>query len=358
MQLGAPMRFAADHDRGDPSDQTATRDGDAAHRSIRFGGMEERRLGSSDVTVSTLGLGCNNVGGWLARLDVGATRALVDAALDVGVTFLDTADVYGDEGSSERILGEVLKGRRDRVVLATKFGFEAGDLYGDSPGPGGSAAYVRRAAEASLARLQTDWIDVYYYHWPDGVTPIAETLAAMGELVDAGKVRAIGCSNFSAEQLREAEDVATSTGTHRFVGLQNEYSLLRREAEDELLPLCAESCIGFVPYFPLASGLLTGKYGGNCEARPGARLAEGKEVGGMSVSESSLRSVSTLEAFARDHGRSLLELALSSLASRPGVASVLAGASSAAQVRDNAAAATWRLTDRELADLSRLTATF
>lgn len=208
--------------------------------------MEQRRLGTSELQVGVLGLGCNNLGGWLARLDVAGTRALVDAAVDVGVTFLDTADVYGGDGSSERILGEVLEGRRERVVLATKFGADAGDLYGDPVGARGSAAYVRRAVDASLARLRTDWIDLYYYHRPDGETPIAETLGAMADLVDEGKVRAIGCSNLTAEQLREADEVARATGRHRFVALQNEYSLLRRDAEDAELPACAQLDVAFV----------------------------------------------------------------------------------------------------------------
>jgi aryl-alcohol dehydrogenase-like predicted oxidoreductase len=303
--------------------------------------VETRRLGGSSIDVSVVGLGCNNFGG---RLDFAGTRAVVEAALAAGITFFDTADVYGERGGSERFLGEILEGRRDRVVLATKFGWDAG-LAGDPPG---SSAYVRRALEASLERLRTEYVDLYYYHRPDGVTPLAETLEAMHELVDDGRVRAIACSNLNTDQLREAHAYAVESGPE-IAALQNQYSLLERGAETELLPLCREYGIGFVPYFPLASGLLTGKYrrgqpppsGSRLESRPDARADE------------RLERVEALEEFATARGHTLLELAIGSLASQPGVVSVIAGAMTPDQVRANAAAA-WTLADRDLQELDAI----
>jgi aryl-alcohol dehydrogenase-like predicted oxidoreductase len=303
----------------------------------RLASVEQRRLGGSDVHVSLVGLGCNNFGG---RLDFEGTRAVVEAALDVGITFFDTADVYGSEGRSERFLGEILEGRRDRAVIATKFGHDVG-LGGE---PRGTRSYLRRALEASLERLRTDRVDLYYYHRPDGVTPIAETLDALWELVHEGRVRAVGCSNLNATQLREAADFARISGRPQIAALQNRYNLLEREAEEEILPLCRELGIGFVPYFPLASGLLTGKYrpgepppaGSRLESRPEARSAE------------RLERVEALEAFAAKRGRTLLELGIGALASQPEVASVIAGATTPEQVRANAGAL-WMLADDELA---------
>ena len=303
--------------------------------------MERRSLGTASIDVSVVGLGCNNFGG---RLDFVGTRAVVEAALAAGVTFFDTADVYGERGGSERFLGEILEGRRDRVVLATKFGWEA-RLFS---GPPGSRSSVRRALEASLERLRTDHVDLYYYHRPDGVTPLAETLAAMHELVDDGRVRAIGCSNLNAEQLREAHAYAVES-RREIAALQNQYSLLERGAETEVLPLCLEYRIGFIPYFPLASGLLTGKYrrvqpapsGSRLENRPDARADE------------RLEQVEALEEFATARGHTLLELAIGSLASRPGVVSVIAGAMTPDQVRANAAAA-WRLAGHDLDELDAI----
>jgi aryl-alcohol dehydrogenase-like predicted oxidoreductase len=301
--------------------------------------VEKRRLGGSSIEVSVVGLGCNNFGG---RLDFAGTRAVVEAALEAGVTFFDTADVYGERGGSERYLGEILQERRDRVVLATKFGWTGGD------GPQGSRRFLRRALEASLDRLRTDHVDLYYYHRHDGVTPLAETLEAMHELVDEGRVRAIGCSNLTAEQLRDAHGYALESG-REIAALQNQYSLLERGAETEVLPLCREYGIGFVPYFPLASGLLTGKYrrgqpppsGSRLESRPDARADE------------RLERVEALEEFASARGHTLLELAIGSLASQPGVVSVIAGAMTPDQVRANAAAA-WRLADRDLQELDAI----
>ena len=303
--------------------------------------MELRQVGDSDLSVSKLGLGGNNFG---RRIDLEATRAVVEAALDAGINFIDTAERYGD-GKSERFLGEILRGRRESVVIATKFG-------GGPPGgkPRGTRAYIRGALEGSLERLQTDYIDLYYYHAPDGVTPIAETLAALHDVVQQGKVRWIGCSNFSAEELREADAVAGSRRTSRFVALQNQYSLLERDADSDVLPLCRELNIGFVPYFPLVSGLLTGKYRRAAEPPPGTRLSSRSEL----LSDETFDAVDRLTAFAQERGRLLHELALSALASTPGVASVLVGATSPEQVRTNAAAAEWNVPPDELAAIPRI----
>jgi aryl-alcohol dehydrogenase-like predicted oxidoreductase len=298
--------------------------------------MELRRLGTSDLTVSAIGLGCNNFG---RVVDLAGTRAVVDAALDAGITFLDTAERYGD-GDSERFLGEALRGRRAEVVLATKFG-------GGVPG-GGSAEYIWNAVEGSLERLQTDYIDLLYYHRPDGVTPIAETLAALDELVQQGKVRAIGCSNFSAEQLAEADEAAGTTS--RFCALQNQYSLLQRDADADVLPLCRELDVGFVAYFPLASGLLTGKYKRGEAPAEGTRLARGA---GELLSDGTFDEVDRLTAFAEERGRSLHELAIGAVTSTPGVASALVGATTPEQVRENAAV-DWHLRSEELSAIPRI----
>ena len=301
--------------------------------------MRTELLGDSGLLVSRVGLGCNNFGG---RLDLERTRDVVDAALDAGVTFFDTADIYGSRGGSERLLGELLQGRRDRVVLATKFGMDMGD------GPNGSAEYVQRAIRASLERLQTDHVDLYYYHRPDGVTPIGETLAAMQELVEDGLVRAIGCSNFSAAQLTEADELARTSGMPGFVAVQNQYSLLERDAEEDALPVALELGIAFIPYFPLASGLLTGKY------RRGEPRPEGTRLAGREIDDTTFDRLEALEAFAHDRGLSLHELAIAALASQPGIPSVIAGATSAEQVRANAVAADRELSPDDLAALARL----
>ncbi len=300
--------------------------------------MESTRLG--ELQVPRVGLGCNNFG---SRLDLEATRAVVDAAIDAGVTFLDTADIYGGRGGSERQLGEILRGRRDEVVLATKFGMD----MGDGTTARGAPSYVRSAVGSSLARLQVDHVDLLYYHRPDGVTPIAETLGAMDELVREGKTRAIGCSNLTLEQLDEATRAVSEHGLAPLAALQNEYSLLRRSAESDVLPRCHELGIGFVPYFPLASGLLTGKYHRDEPAPPGSRL-EGRLD---AYSDEDFDAVEALTTFARERGHSLLELAISALASRPGVSSVIAGATSAEQVRANAAAGAWQLDPATLRQL-------
>jgi len=303
--------------------------------------MRTRRLGSSDLEVTVVGLGCNNFGG---RIDEAASRAVIDAALEVGVTFFDTADVYGNKGGSEEIIGRALAGRRDQVVLATKFGHDLGD--GETAR--GARPYVRKAVEASLRRLQTDWIDLYQYHLPDGVTPVDETLAALDELVQEGTVRAIGSSNFTAQMVEEGAAVAAERGLTPFAGEQSEYSWLVREAEDELLPACERLGVGFIPYFPLASGLLTGKY------RRGEPAPAGTRLHGRELEDAHLDRVEQLQVFAAERGVTLLDVALGGLAAVPGVASVIAGATKADQVRANAAAGAWEPSADDLAALRAL----
>jgi aryl-alcohol dehydrogenase-like predicted oxidoreductase len=300
--------------------------------------VERVSLGDSGLTVSRVGLGCNNFGG---RIDLAATRAVVDAALDAGVTFFDTAAVYGNGGDSERFLGEILEGRRDRVVLATKFGW--GSESGD-----GRADTARASLEESLERLRTQYVDLYYLHKPDASTPIAETLGALDELVRDGKARALGCSNFSAEQLADADRVAGELGTARFTVLQNHYNLLRRDDDADVLPLSRELGVAYIPYFPLASGLLTGKYRRGEPAPAGTRL-EGREI-----EDERFDRIERLAAFAEERGRSLHELAMSALASTPGIGSIISGATTPEQVRSNAAASSWELPPDELATLSEI----
>jgi aryl-alcohol dehydrogenase-like predicted oxidoreductase len=287
--------------------------------------MRTRRLGGSDLEVTVVGLGCNNFGG---RIDEHATRAVVDASLDAGITFFDTADSYGGRGASETFLGRILAGRRNRVVLATKFGSD----MSDGERARGSRAYVRRAVEASLARLQTDWIDLYQYHRPDGVTPIEETLGALDELIEEGKIRASGSSNFTAAMVEDARAAAAARGLRPFESEQSEYSWLRRDAERELLPTCERLGVGFIPYFPLASGLLTGKY------RRGEPAPEGARLHGRRIDDADYDRLERLEEFARVRGVSLLDVAIGGLAAVSGVASVIAGATRPEQVRANAIA--------------------
>ncbi|MFL5936036.1 MAG: aldo/keto reductase [Gaiellaceae bacterium] len=279
------------------------------------------------IELSRVGLGTNNFG---RRLDRAHSIEVVHAALDSGVTHIDTANIYGG-GESERFIGEALEGRRGDAFLATKFGM--------GEGGNGSPEYVREALEASLGSLRTDYVDLLYYHRPDGVTPIAETLGAMHELVEEGKVRHLGVSNMDAAQLREGAAAAP------VAVVQNRYSLLERGAEEEVLPACAELGIGFVPYFPLASGLLTGKY------RRGEPAPQGTRLEGQEIDDETYDRIEALERFAAERGRSLLELAFGALASRPEIVSVIAGATSPEQVRSNAAAASWQLTPEELASL-------
>lgn len=303
--------------------------------------MEKRRIGS--LQVSVVGLGCNNFG-W--RLDADATANVVHAALDAGVNFLDTADIYGGT-KSEEYLGRALRGRRKQVVLATKFGMKV-----DEHRHGAKPAYVRQAAEDSLRRLATDYIDLYQLHQPDPQTPIADTLAVLDELVKAGKVREIGCSNFSAQQIQDAE-AAVRAGAAPFVSVQNEYSLLHRDPEREVLPECQRLGLAFLPYFPLANGLLTGKYRAGRPAPQGTRISTTERFGKL-LSQRNLQIVETLVRFAESRGHTILELAFSWLLARPAVASVIAGATSAQQIRSNAAANAWKLTPADLAEVERI----
>jgi aryl-alcohol dehydrogenase-like predicted oxidoreductase len=305
--------------------------------------MRLRRLGSDGPEVSAVGLGCNNFG---MRVDLEGTRAVVDAALDAGVTLIDTADIYGGKGGSESFLGEVLEGRRDRVVLATKFG---GDM-GDGTRARGSREYIRKAVEGSLQRLRTDYIDLYQYHTPDHVTPFEETFGALDELVREGKVRYVGHSNLEAAQVEEIDALARERGWARPVSAQNRYSLLHRDAEQELLPTCERLGIGVLPYFPLASGLLTGKYRRGQPRPEGTRLATRDEV----FTDETFDRLEAFEAFAEQRGVSLLSVAIGGLLAQPAIASVIAGATKPDQVRANAAAGQWEPSPDDLAALNAL----
>ena len=301
--------------------------------------MRERFV-ASGLVVSVVGVGCNNFG-W--RLDEAASRAVVDAAIDAGITLFDTAETYGD-GQSEEFLGRAVAGRRDRVVIATKFGWGKG--RGDNEVARGRPDYIRGAIERSLRRLGTDYVDLYQYHRPDGVTPIGETLGAMDELVDEGKVRFIGSSNFSGAQVAEAEAVSASHNLQRFVTAQNRYSWLERDAEQDVIPACVEHGISLLPYYPLASGLLTGKY------RRGEPEPEGTRLSGrVDVSEAQWDRIEGLASWGAERGLSLLDVAMGGLAAQPAVCSVIAGAMNPTQVRANAAAGTWEPTEEELAQI-------
>jgi aryl-alcohol dehydrogenase-like predicted oxidoreductase len=305
--------------------------------------MRTRRLGAEGPEVSVVGLGTNNFG---MRLDLDGTRAVVDAALDAGVTLIDTADIYGDKGGSESFLGEVLEGRRDRVVIATKFGAD----MGDGEEARGSRAYIRKAIDASLARLRTDYVDVYQYHTPDRSTPFEETFGALDELVHEGKVRYVGHSNLDASEVEEIDAQARDRGWARPVSAQNRYSLLRREVEDDLLPVCERLGIGVLPYFPLASGLLTGKY------RRGQPVPEGTRLSGRDdvLTDEAFDLIEALEAFADERGITLLHVAIGGLLGQPAVSSVIAGATRPEQVRSNVAAADWEPTPEDLAALNAI----
>jgi aryl-alcohol dehydrogenase-like predicted oxidoreductase len=290
-----------------------------------------------------VGLGCNNFGN---RVDLEGTRAVVDAALEAGVTFFDTADVYGNNGGSERFLGEVLEDRRDRVLLATKFG---GDM-GDGTEARGSREYIRKAIAGSLQRLRTDYVDLYQYHWPDGVTPFEETFGALDELVREGKVRYVGHSNLQPAQIEEIDGLARAKGWARPVSAQNRYSLLHREPEEELLPVCERLGLGFLPYFPLSSGLLTGKYRRGEERPQGTRLSGRDDV----FTEETFHRLEALESYAAEQGVSMLHVAIGGLLAHPAVASVIAGATKPEQVRANVAAADWEPSPSELAPVDSL----
>ena len=296
--------------------------------------MEQRNLGRSGLRVSLIGLGCNS---FAARIDHETVQRIVSAALDLGVTLFDTADYYGNRGGSEEYLGAALGGRRQHAVIATKFGLPMGEGR-----QGASRRYVMLAVEDSLRRLKTDWIDLYQLHTPDPFTPIEETLEALTRLVRAGKVRYVGCSNLAAWQVVEAQWIARDLGLSPFVSCQDEYSLLVRNIEQELLPAMAAHGIGLLPYFPLAAGLLTGRYRTANDVPHGSRARQRPEVAERLLTRDNLDKVSRLEAFAAKRGQRLLDVALGWLAAQSGVASIIAGATSSEQLAANVNATAWR----------------
>jgi aryl-alcohol dehydrogenase-like predicted oxidoreductase len=309
--------------------------------------MKLRRLGTSGLKVSEVGLGCNNFG---MRIDQKATQEVVDAALDAGVTFFDTADIYGGT-KSEEFLGKALGKRRGDIVLATKFGMRIGD---DPRRMGGSRRWIMRAVEDSLTRLGTDWIDLYQFHAPDPDTPIDETLRALDDLVTQGKVRYIGNSNFTGWQIADAD--WTAAGGTRFVSAQNLYSLLERKVEFEVLPACEHFGLGFLPFFPLASGLLSGKYRRGEKPPEGTRLAAWGSRGAAALSDRNFDRVEKLTAWAEERDHTVLELAFAWLLGHEVVSSVIAGATAPEQVKANAAAGDWRLSPEDVADVGQLIA--
>lgn len=308
--------------------------------------MSYRRLGGSGLVVSTVGLGCNNFG---MRIDQDATQAVVDVAIDEGITLFDTSDSYGE---SEVMLAKALGSRRDEVIIATKFGTDLRGANGPDWGARGGRRYLRKAVERSLQRLDTDWIDLYQIHYPDPATPIEETLGALSDLVHEGLVRYIGHSNFGGWQIADAAWTAETGGLEHFISAQNHYNLIERQAEAEVVPACERFGLGLLPYFPLASGLLTGKYHRGDDAPAEGRIA----AWGMThlLSDANFDVVEGIEAFAAERGLSLLEVAIGGLAARPAVASVIAGATSAAQVKANALAGAWVPTPDDLAALNSL----
>ena len=309
--------------------------------------METRKLGSSAIAVSVIGLGCNNFG----VLPVDASRRVVDRALDLGVTLFDTADVYGNRGGSEEQLGEILGARRKDIVLATKFGMAMDD---EGTKSGSSAAYIRAACEASLKRLKTDWIDLYQQHRPDPNTPIEETLRALDDLVKVGKVRAIGSSNMPADQLTAAHATSAKLGLAAFVTAQDQYSLVVRDVERALVPTLEREGMGLLPYFPLASGLLSGKYAKGAQIPAGTRYARMGRFGDTYMTEENWRIVESLTAFAQARGHTILDLAFAWLLAHPWLPSVIAGATRPEQVEQNVKAAAWKLTAEEIAEVNRL----
>ncbi|KJK10981.1 aldo/keto reductase [Terrabacter sp. AAH1] len=309
--------------------------------------MTYRQLGDSGLTVSTVGIGCNNFG---RRLDQDGTNAVVRQAIDSGVTLFDTADIYG-QGASEEMLGLALGSERENVVVATKFGMDMQGSNGPDWGVRGSRRYVRKAVEASLRRLGTDWIDLYQLHRPDPVTPIDETLAALDELVTEGKVRYIGSSNFTGWQVVDADWTARAAGTARFVSAQNEYSLLERDVEEELVPACEHVGVGLLPFFPLASGLLTGKYRRGESAPTGTRLAGLPDR----LAAADWDTIERLQAYAVQRDLRPIDVAIGGLAAQPAVASVIAGATRPEQVVENVRAGLWEPTAEDLAELDEIT---
>ncbi len=309
--------------------------------------MEYRTLGKSGLQVSVVGLGCNNFGG---RVDAAGTADVIDKCIDMGITLFDTADIYG-RGKSEEFMGPALKPHRRNIVIATK----AAANMGEGPYWSGlSRKYLMEAVDDSLRRLQTDYIDLYQVHFPDAKTPIEETLATLDDIVKSGKVRYIGCSNFSGWQVVEAEWIARTEHLNHFISAQNEHSLLNRGVETELAPACLKYGLGLLPYFPLASGFLTGKYHKDEQQPEGARLSGNSPMAGRILSDANYEMLSKLETFADEHGHTMIELAFSWLASKPYVASVIAGATRPEQVEQNAKSADWKLTDEEFKEVDEI----
>ncbi|GAA4692814.1 aldo/keto reductase [Phytohabitans rumicis] len=309
--------------------------------------MEQRRLGNSGLVVSVVGLGCNNFG---RKLDQQGTTAVVEAALDAGITLFDTADIYGTpHGLSEEFLGKALRGRRDDVILATKFGMDMEGANGEDFGARGARRYIARAVEASLRRLGTDHIDLYQMHEPDPGTPIEETLAALDDLVHAGKVRYLGNSNFAGWQIADADWVARTQGLTRFISAQNRYSLLHRHVEKATVPACERFGLGLLPFFPLESGLLTGKYKRGEAPAAGTRMSQDRYA--HWIANAPWDAIEAIEKYAAARGLTPLDVAIGGLAARPAVASVIAGATTPEQVRANVAAGSWRPSTADLAEL-------
>jgi 1-deoxyxylulose-5-phosphate synthase len=314
--------------------------------------VEARRLGESGLVVSAVGLGCNNLGRPnTATQDLAGTRTVIDTALESGITFFDVADAYGSpRGRSEELLGQALSGRREQAVIATKFGMDMQGGNGPDFGARGSRRYLRRAVESSLRRLDTDWIDLYQLHRPDPLTPIEETLAALDDLVHEGKIRYVGHCNLAGWQLADTSWTAQSAGLTAPISAQNHYSLLAREAEREIVPACRRFGVGLLPYFPLANGLLTGKYSQGQPPPEGSRLAGRADA----LSGAPWDRIEKLRVFAEQRGRSMISVALGWLASRDTVGSVISGATTAEQVRANAEAASWAPSDEEIAAIDAI----
>ena len=312
--------------------------------------MEYRNLGSSGLRVSLVGLGCNNFG---MRLDLEQTRAVVDRAFDLGITLFDTADMYGGRGGSETQLGKILGHRRKDIVLASKFGMAMSD---DGTKIGASRRYIMSAVEDSLRRLKTDWIDLYQLHQPDPLTPLDETMQALDDLVTQGKIRYIGCSNLPSWQVVESQWISKSMGLNRFVSCQDEYNILNRNVEDELIPAMQKYGCGLLPYFPLASGLLTGKYK-RTEMPEGARLTDMPTFANrIYLTDENFDIVDNLNKFAHKTGHSILELAFGWMASRPTTASIIAGATKPEQIDANVAAVNWVLSQSEIDEVNKISA--
>lgn len=312
--------------------------------------MDYRPLGDSGLMVSAVGIGCN---AFSRRVDLAGVREILDAATDVGVTLLDTADIYGDPaGGSEELMGEALQGRRDDFVLASKFGMDMGGANGEDHGVRGSRRYVRRAVEASLRRLKTDHIDLYQLHAPDDVTPIEETLSVLTDLVHEGKIGYLGCSNFAGWQVADADWTSRSAGLERFVSVQNRYSLLDRTVEAEVVPACETFGLGLLPFFPLEYGLLTGKYRRGQAAPAGSRATSAPSPW---LEGADWDRIEAFEAYAAARGVEPIDVAIAGLAAQPAVASVIAGATSGDQVRRNAATLSWEPTEADLVELDEVT---